>query len=272
MKPPILRHKQHGAPSVFQAGNLLREARRQKGLAAAEVPELCLLDPDGDILSYLRDTSQARPAAAWACYHSEMFEFERRGQRIGIVGNAVGAPYAVLLAEQMFASGCRLLISITSSGQLKSLGETPYYVLAEEAWRDEGTSYHYLPPADFAAADPKLIDAAWRALADGGLSVHADGGLRVHKGRTWTTDAPFRETQAVIEEGRALGLAAIEMETAALYAFAAAKAHPVLCFAHVTNTMAVTEVDFEKGDAHGALDSLRLLDALLSGGLDTLLR
>ncbi len=264
MPPPILRTKHHGAPSVFQAENLLREARRQKGLATAEVPEINLLDPDGDILRYLRDSGQAKPVAAWACYHSEMFEFERMGQRVGIVGNAVGAPYAVLLAEQMFASGCRLLISITSSGQLKPLGETPYYVLAEQALRDEGTSYHYLPPADFAAADPQLIDAAWAALAASGLSVH--------KGRTWTTDAPYRETQAVLDEGRALGLAAIEMESAALYAFAAAKALPVLCFAHVTNTMAVTEVDFEKGDAHGALDSLRLLDALLGGGLDNLLR
>jgi uridine phosphorylase len=264
MPPPILRTKRHDAPSVFQAENLLREARRQKGLATADVPAVNLLDPDGDILRYLRETGQARPLAAWACYHSQMFEFERAGQRIGIIGNAVGAPYAVLLAEQMFASGCRLLISITSSGQLKPLGETPYYVLAEQAYRDEGTSYHYLPPADFATADPDLIAAAWAALADSGLTVH--------KGRTWTTDAPYRETQAVIEEGRALGLAAIEMESAALYAFAAAKAHPVLCFAHVTNTMAVTEVDFEKGDAQGALDSLRLLDALLSGGLDNLLR
>jgi len=255
MQPPILRTKRHDAPSVFQAENLLREARRQKGLIAAEVPEICLLDPDGDILRYLLESGQARPVAAWACYHSEMFEFERTGQRIGIVGNAVGAPYAVLLAEQMFASGCRLLVSITSSGQLRSLGETPYYVLAEAALRDEGTSYHYLPPSDFAAADPALIDAAWTALAGCDLTVH--------KGRTWTTDAPYRETQAVIEEGRALGLAAIEMESAALYAFAAAKARPVLCFAHVTNTMAVTEVDFEKGAAQGALDSLRLLETLI---------
>jgi len=93
MPPPILRTKHHGAPSVFRAENLLREARRQKGLAAAEVPEIALLDPDGDILRYLRESGRARPLAAWPCYHSEMFEFECLGQRIGIIGNAVGAPY-----------------------------------------------------------------------------------------------------------------------------------------------------------------------------------
>ena len=54
-------------------------------------------------------------------------------------------------------------------------------------------------------------------------------------------------------------------------AFARATGNPVLCFAHVTNTMAVADNDFEKGDAHGALDSLQLLEGLLSGGLDGLL-
>ena len=86
-----------------------------------------------------------------------MFEFDHAGQSIGIVAWVVGAPYAVLLAEQMAASFCRLLVSITSSGQLKPIAATPYYVLVERALRDEGTSYHYQPPADYAEADPGLI-------------------------------------------------------------------------------------------------------------------
>jgi hypothetical protein len=48
--PPILANKAFASPSVFEPANLLREARRQKGLACAEVPEICVLDPDGDIL------------------------------------------------------------------------------------------------------------------------------------------------------------------------------------------------------------------------------
>jgi uridine phosphorylase len=259
MPPPILRHKRHDAPSVFRPDNLLREARRQKGIAAAAVPEVALLDPDGDILRYLRKTGEARRSATWPCYHSELFEFTRAGRQAGIIGCAVGAPYAVLLAEQLFASGCRLLISITSSGQLAPLAEPPYYVLVERALRDEGTSYHYLPPADYAEADPALIDAAQAALAASAVTVV--------RGATWTTDAPFRETREVIDEGSSLGLAAIEMESAALYALARAKAVPILCFAHVTNTMAVSEVDFEKGAAQGALESLALLDALLRGDI-----
>ena len=52
--PPILVNKLFDDPSVFQPANLLREERRQKCLAPADVPEICVLDPDGDILRVLR--------------------------------------------------------------------------------------------------------------------------------------------------------------------------------------------------------------------------
>jgi uridine phosphorylase len=253
MKPPILQNKHHAAASIFQPQNLIREARTQKNIAAAAVPALCVLDPDGDIVRHLRRTGAAERAEHWACYHSEMDLFECAGATTGIVGCAVGAPYAVLVAEQMFASGAKLLVSITSSGQLASLGPTPYFVLVERALRDEGTSYHYLPEAEFAEADAALLDAAEAALAGAGP---------IHRGATWTTDAPFRETEAVLEQGRAMGLAAIEMECAALYAFAQARGRPVICLAHVTNTMAVNEGDFEKGAHGGAADALALIERL----------
>lgn len=252
--PPILRTKNYRAPSVFRPENLLREARRQKSVAEGRIPEMCVLDPDGDIVRHLLGTGRARKSSSWSCYHSELYEFVSGERSIGIVGCAVGAPYAVLVAEQMFASGCRLLVSITSSGQLAPIADPPYFVLVERALRDEGTSYHYRPPADFAEADARLIEAVFPALEAAGPAVAS--------GATWTTDAPFRETEAVIEHGRDLGLAAIEMECAALYALAEARGYPIVCLAHVTNTMAVNEGDFEKGDAAGADDALKLIDAL----------
>ncbi len=252
--PPILRHKDHDAPSVFSPGGLMREARRQKGLAEARVPELCLLDPDGDMVRHLSATGAAEPVADWACYHSVMHGFALGGRRIGIVGCAVGAPYAVLVAEQMFASGCRLLLSITSSGELAPLGPRPYFVLVERALRDEGTGYHYRPAEDYAHADPGLLARLGAAIADCGPAVH--------RGASWTTDAPFRETAEVIERGSALGLAAIEMESAALYALAAARGLPIACLAHVTNAMATSHGDFEKGEAGGALDALKIVKAV----------
>ena len=78
-------------------------------------------------------------------------------------------------------------------------------------------------------------------------------------GGTWTTDAPFRETAAAIERCRARNILAVEMEAAALYAFARVRGKPVLCFAHVTNQMAVAEGDFEKGEAEGSAASLMVI-------------
>jgi len=73
----------------------------------------------------------------------------------------------------------------------------------------------------------------------------------VVRGGSWTTDAPFRETEEAIAFARSEGLLAVEMEAAALYAFAEARHRPVICFAHVTNQMARVENDFAKGEAKG---------------------
>lgn len=251
--PPLLDHKHYSDPSAFTPENLLREARRQKQLRAAPVPEICVLDPDGDIVRRLREAGRAHRDADWACYHTDLHRLTHDGLELGLVGCAVGAAFAVLIAEELFASGCRLLISMTSSGQLVALQPPPYFVLIDKALRDEGASYHYMPPSDYSAADPELLAklaGAFDALA-----------VPVARGATWTTDAPFRETIAAIAAMKEKGLLAVEMEAAALYAFAAARGKPVICFAHVTNQMAQIEGDFEKGAQSGTTDAIAVITA-----------
>ncbi len=252
-RAPILAHKHHDEPSVFTPESLLREARRQKGLAPATVPEVCVLDPDGDLAQRLAESGRAEDDPGWSCYHTSLRRFDEAGMAFGVVANAVGSAFAVLVAEELFACGCRLLISMTSAGQLADLRPPPYFILIDKALRDEGTSYHYAPAAEFSHADPQLataLDGAFRGLR-----------VPVERGATWTTDAPFRETATAIEAMREKNLLAVEMEAAALYAFARARAKPVLCFAHVTNQMGQIEGDFEKGEADGTVDALAVLAA-----------
>ncbi|MGB8609981.1 hypothetical protein [Bradyrhizobium sp.] len=78
---------------------------------------------------------------------------------MGVVGRVVGASFAVLVAEELFASGCRLLISLTSAGQIVPSGSPPYFIIIDRALRDEGTSYHYMPTSEFAEADLQLVQA-----------------------------------------------------------------------------------------------------------------
>jgi uridine phosphorylase len=252
--PSIREVKNTAAPSVFLPSALLREARRQKGIATVDVPPVCILDPDGDVVRRLRDSGEAQPFNDWPCYHTRLDTFALAGQTVGIVGCAVGAPFAVLIAEQLFASGCRLLLSLTSAGQITPAGPTPCFVIIDRALRDEGTSFHYAPPSEYSEADATLVAMAKEAMKKRNLPVFV--------GSSWTTDAPCRETAEAIEAARAKGVLAVEMEAAALYAFARATGAHVLCLAHVTNTMGQAGRDFEKGEADGTADALAVLSAI----------
>ena len=253
--PPILNHKSDHEPSVFDPKALLREARRQKRLADLHVPAVCILDPDGDVVRYLKAAGEAHRFASWPCYHTELHTFQLAGETIGIIAHAVGAPFAVLVAEELFACGCRFVLSLTSAGQIADIARPPYFVIIERALRDEGTSYHYAAPSEFAEADPRLVAMAMGALEREGLHVFA--------GASWTTDAPFRETAEAIGNARAAGALAVEMEAAALYAFARARDASVLCLAHVTNTMGRAQQDFEKGEADGTAEALKIMQAIV---------
>jgi uridine phosphorylase len=252
---PLLRAKAYHQPSVFQPANLLREGRRQRGRPDMAVPAVCLLDPDGDIVRHLTATGQATEHPGWACYHTTLWTFDLDGTKVRVIGCAVGASYAVLLAEQLAVSGCDLLISITSSGSITPVADPPYFVIIDRALRDKGTSHHYLPPGPWSDAPAHLVAR---------LGGHLIGLTQpVVTGPTWTTDAPYRETAEAIAHTESLRIVAVEMEAAALYAYAAARERDVICVAHVTNTMATEGDDLEKGEADGAHDALEVVAAII---------
>jgi uridine phosphorylase len=116
-----------------------------------------------------------------------------------------------------------------------------------------------MPSGRFADADPSLIVEVLDRM--GGLSVP------VHTGPSWTTDAPFRETEGLIALRRLEGIVSVEMEAAALLALGKTLDKPVVCLAHVTNTMATREEDFEKGGDAGLADSLSVCAAALEAAV-----
>ncbi len=258
-RPPLFTPKAYDQPSVFRVESLLREARRQRTLPEQAVPDVCLLDPDGDVVRHLRDRGHAQRDDAWACYHSELWRTHLDTREIGIVPGAVGAPYAVLVAEELVASGCRLIVSVTSAGRIAPLAPPPYFVVVDQAWRDEGTSIHYQPPSEWTH-----LRADLRARLDGAFDELDEP---VYIGRSWTTDAPFRETAAAIDAAHAAGIHCVEMEAAALYAYAESNRVAVVCVAHVTNTMAVSGDDFEKGPALGTHRILAVAQAVADAAL-----
>jgi uridine phosphorylase len=253
--PRLLENKVYTEASVFLPENLLREAKRQKGIANCNVPAICVLDPDGDLADYLLKTGRASLNECWACYHSKMYNFKIADVEIGIIPCIVGASYAVLVAEQLFVSGCKSLISVTSAGIINHKLRNKRFALLTESVRDEGTSYHYLPQD----ATARLSHTLYRKLA-----VNSeDNSCPYDEAKSWTTDAPYRETLTAIAAMEKENVCCVEMEASALYAFGEAKRQNVICFAHLTNTMAQTEGDFEKGEHFGSIDTLNLLSYLL---------
>ena len=247
----ILNNKICGESSIFQPTNLLRESRRQNRIPFGEVPRVCILDPDGNLVDYLLNKNEAELSKYWACYHSLLYTFEISGLTVGIIPRSVGASYAVLIAEQLFVSGCELLISITSAGIVREQDVEKQFALITEAIRDEGTSYHYLPKEEPSELSENLLNKL-KNIGDSWQEA-----------KSWTTDAPYRETQSAIDAMKKNHVTCVEMEASALYAFAKAKGKDVICFAHLTNKMAQKEGDFEKGEDFGSLKMVALIEEVL---------
>ena len=247
----ILKNKNYTEASVFQPINLLRESRRQNEIPSGKVPSICVLDPDGDLVDYLNNKKKATISKYWACYHSNLYTFKIGELTVGIIPRVVGSSYAVLIAEQLFVSGCKLLISITSAGIIKQSDSNKKFALITRAIRDEGTSYHYLPKNEPSELCQKLLKK---------LKNNENLWSEV---KSWTTDAPYRETIFAIDEMKKDNVTCVEMEASALYAFAKAKNKEVVCFAHLTNTMAQKEGDFEKGEDYGSPETIQLIEEVI---------
>ena len=120
----------------------------------------------------------------------------------------VGAPAATQILDWLISYGVKSVISTGSCGVLEDIPENSF-LIPTEALRDEGTSYHYLPPSRFVETDAKL-----RRTVE---AVFAEKGLPYIECRTWTTDGFFRETEEKVRARREEdGCACVEMECAAL--------------------------------------------------------
>ena len=246
--------------AVFTAANLLETARVRKRLPKIAVPAGCLLDLDGDLVRHLEGTGRAREDAAWPCFHTRLFRWPAGETEYGVIGGTIGASFAVLVAEELFALGCRALASISSAGLVAERLAPPFFLLIDRALRDEGTSFHYLAAGRYAEADPGLIAAVEARMA--GIPV------TVRRGPSWTTDAPFRETRRLVACRREEGIVSVEMEASALLSLGRFLRKPVVCLAQVTNTMATRAEDFEKGGDSGMEKALMACERALEAALD----
>lgn len=141
-----------------------------------------------------------------------VYEMSVGQERIAVVHPGVGAPLAAGFLDELIALGCRSFIACGGCGVLDGDIGLGHVVVPATAVRDEGTSYHYLPPSREVAASETAVQAIEQALQTHHVPYVV--------GKTWTTDAVYRETPTRIARRRAEGCHVVEMEAAAFFAVA----------------------------------------------------
>lgn len=195
------------APGVLEPADALA------GLHVEAMPEVAVLCFFNEVVEALaaggarricRLSSEHGPARVW--------ETEIDGHRLAVMQPGVGAPLAAAFLEELIALGCRRFVAVGGAGALLHELTLGHAIVVDSAVRDEGTSFHYLAPGRVVDADPHGV-----AVLSGVLDA-ADVPYRV--ARTWTTDAPYRETRSRVERRQAEGCAVVEMEASAFIAVA----------------------------------------------------
>ena len=179
-----------------------------------DISEYCVLCFFQDVIDDLVESGEAEIIAN---QKSEIgthpvYEFHLDGQRLALFHPGIGAALAAGFLEELIALGCRKFIGCGGAGILDKDINVGNIIIPVSAIRDEGTSYHYLPPGLEVSASPEAIAAMERVLS----RHEVDDTLS----KTWTTDAIYRETTGKVQLRKSEGCLTVEMEAAALFAVA----------------------------------------------------
>ena len=180
-----------------------------------DVPEHCVICFFSEVIEKVVAQYRAKVLAknVWEDGPHPLYEMAHHNERLAFFHPGVGAPIAAALLEEAIALGCRKFVACGGCGVLEAGLGVGHLVIVSSAVRDEGVSYHYLPPGREVSANAEAV----RALA----ATLSRQNVPYVVGKTWTTDAPYRETPNKIAARRAEGCLTVEMESAALIAVAA---------------------------------------------------
>ncbi len=151
--------------------------------------------------------------------NGDLYSLKKTEGKVAVLTNfGLGSPLIAGLAEELIAWGVQRLISLSMCGALQPDLKAGDIVVCNQAIRDEGASYHYLPSEKYVSADTKLVAEILESLNEAGENPQV--------GTSWTTDGTYRETDVEVRQYQAEGVKTVEMETAALLAVAQVRRVP----------------------------------------------
>lgn len=195
------------------------DEERDAIIRAADYLERCL--PEKCVITFFRKELeqfvQEHNLPIIGYLHSEVldipiYKYEIADVQLCITMPFCTAPGAAGTIEELHAMGCDKFIICGGAGCLKKDMTIGNLILPTTAVRDEGTSYHYLPPSREVVCNPETIKTVKEVLDSMNVSYVT--------GKTWTTDAFYRETPAMVKRRKEEGCITVEMETAAFFAVA----------------------------------------------------
>ena len=194
----------------------ISEAKIEPGVVIQpmDVPEHCVLTFFHEVIERVVQENNAQIVVSnrWEDGPHPLYEMEYQGKRLAFIHPGVGGALSASLLEEVIAFGCRKFIVCGGCGVLLPGMTLGKLIVVTAALRDEGTSYHYLPPGREIPANKVAVNAIRSVLDERKLPYLA--------GKTWTTDAPYRETQTTIHSRCEEGALVVEMEAASLMAVA----------------------------------------------------
>jgi uridine phosphorylase len=177
-----------------------------------EVPRHCVLCFFQDVIDDVCKSARVIYTSRGEEGGHPVYELDFGERRIAVVHPRVGAPVSAAVLESLIALGCRKFIACGGAGVLVPKVVLGHLVVPTSAIRDEGTSYHYLPAGREVGPSPRALAAIESVLKANGHDYLL--------GKTWTTDALYRETRAKVERRKREGCLTVEMEAAAFFAVA----------------------------------------------------
>ena len=178
------------------------------------VPDHCIICFFRDVIEKVVEDHNAKIIVEnrWEDGPHTLYEIEYKERRLAFFHPGVGAPIGAGILEEVIAFGCRKFIACGGCGVLVKDMDVGGLIVVTAAVRDEGVSYHYLPPDREVNANDKGVQALVKTLEEHEVPFIM--------GKTWTTDGPYRETVNKIANRVDEGCIAVEMEAAGLMAVA----------------------------------------------------
>ena len=140
-----------------------------------------------------------------------VYKIVHNGEKIVFCQAPLGGAAATHIMDQLIGGGAREIIATGCCGSLIDDTEGDFFI-PTAALRQEGASYHYLPPAREVEMNDRAIQAIVTALENNNLNYR--------KCKTWTTDGFYRETREMVLYRKEEGCSVVEMECASLAACA----------------------------------------------------